>query len=68
MQSVLDRMVEDREGELVEARKRIAELEAIVQSQSGMLHQIAEAAGYATGETYSGYGIINRLREQGRKT
>lgn len=60
-----------RNGEYVaaehydEALKRTAELEAILASQTVMLEQILQAAGYSTGQTYSADGIVNRLREQG---
>lgn len=46
--------------------ERIAELERIIKKQSIMLDHLSRVAGYQEGQTYTTYGIINRLREQGR--
>lgn len=45
---------------------RIAELEAIVRSQSAMLEELAATAGFGRGDTYSAFSIIDALRRQGR--
>ena len=44
------------------AQARIAELEAIARSQKAMLDDIAEAAGFTLGDTYSAKALIGRLQ------
>lgn len=44
--------------------KRIAELEAICLSTKAMLDEIAEAAGFGLGDTYSVQAIVAALRQQ----
>lgn len=41
--------------------ERIAELEAISHSQKAMLDEIAEAAGFCPGDTYSAASIVDAL-------
>lgn len=48
------------------AKARIAELEAMVHSCKAMLDEIATAAGFGAGDTYSAPAIIEKLRGQGR--
>jgi len=42
---------------------RIRELEAIVRSKGAMLDEIATAAGFQLGDTYSARAVIVRLQE-----
>lgn len=43
----------------------IAELERITRGQAAMLNEIAEAAGFEMGQTYSAFSLIDALRRQG---
>ena len=58
---------EYRAAERKTDKARIAELEAIVDRQGNMLHNLASEAGFADGEAYTWIAIANRLRQQGRK-
>jgi hypothetical protein len=44
------------------AKARIAELEAIAHTSKAMLDEIATAAGFGAGDTYSAPAIIARLK------
>lgn len=46
------------------AAQRIVELEAIVHTRKAMLDEIATAAGFGAGDTYSAPTIIARLRSK----
>lgn len=52
--------------EIKRLRERVDELEAIARSEGAMLQELAEAAGYETGDTYSARGIIKALKFQER--
>lgn len=78
MTTLLDRLREATEGSgelgfvgtseefalLVEAKRRIEELENIVARQRDMLDSIASQAGFLTGEAYTWMAVVDRLREQ----
>lgn len=54
---------DEEKAQAVEAlRERIAELEEICHHQGAMLDEIAAAAGFGVGDTYSAKAVIERLR------
>lgn len=54
--------------ELSFAKLRIAELERVTRGQNAILNEIAEAAGFTLGQTYSAFSLIDALRRQGSAT
>ena len=47
---------------LCERDVRIAELEGMVRSKGAMLDELATAAGYTTGDSYTARALIERLK------
>ena len=56
----------DLADQLRRAQDRIVELEEMVRTQHEMLQDLATAAGFHLGETFSAQSLIARLRIQGR--
>lgn len=66
MSGDINRFDSDHGGSIVPSLEaRIAELERITRGQNAMLTEIAEAAGFTQGQTYSAFSIIDTLRRQG---